>query len=71
MEDNLVCVYDFAGNNRQSGRWADYDPINHLLYFGGQWAGIEPQRLTAEPTDKQVYAFAEPYIYINYEYVVE
>jgi len=39
-DENCICVYDFAGNNFQSGCWADYYVDLKETIFGGDWYNI-------------------------------
>lgn len=50
-----VCVYDFAGNGVDiADRWADYDPAQNLVVFGGCWADVPDWVVDHEPTEAEV-----------------
>lgn len=50
-----VCVYDFAGNGVEvADRWADYDPTQHLVVFGGCWSDVPDWVVDHEPTESEV-----------------
>jgi len=58
---NLVCIVDFAGNNRDAGFWADWSPDDKRLYFGGAWTNVPSMPCEVEPTDEQAYAWVKAY----------
>lgn len=53
-----VWIEDFAGNNRQPGFWAWYDPKSKLVFFGGWWAYC-PAYFPEEPTENEIRAYVK------------
>lgn len=51
---DVKCVFDFAGNMRQAGCWADWCRHNQKIYFGGKWGFIPPAISKTEPTEDEV-----------------
>lgn len=58
MDSEMVCVYDFAGNSRHVGFWADWSKLTKTVYFGGDWWDIPNMISQTEPSESQVYEWA-------------
>ena len=61
-----VCIVDFCGtyspSNLPGQYWADWNPLTKLVTFGGDWKGIPQMFSEAEPTENEVYAYADKHL---------
>lgn len=60
MSDS-ICVYDFAGNSRDPGMWADFYPKRKVVVFGGYWSPVPDMPAEDQPSEDQVSAHASKY----------
>lgn len=49
-----ICLYDFAGNDREPGCWCDYYIPENIVVFGGAWYNIPNMPSETEPSEKAV-----------------
>lgn len=54
-DENCICVYDFAGNYRYPGFWADYYVDEKITRFGGAWADVPDMPSETVPDEDAVY----------------
>jgi hypothetical protein len=57
--DDLICVYDFAGNSRDCGFWADWSKSAKTVYFGGDWWDVPDMQSETIPSEKEVFEWAK------------
>lgn len=53
--ETYICVYDFAGNSRDPGFWADYCVERKVTVFGGAWADAPDMPSETVPDEDTVY----------------
>lgn len=53
----MICIEDFAGNERQCGHWADWCPACKKVFFGGFWDDFPPMASGSEPSEDEVYRY--------------
>jgi len=60
-DENCICVYDFAGNQFQSGCWADYYVDLKETRFGGAWCNVPDMPGDTLPEEEEVIDWARKY----------
>ncbi len=58
ISGELICVEDFCSQDK-GDYWADYDPINQEVLFGGNWQDIPNWKIGRVPTSNEVWEHAD------------
>ena len=67
MDDKIICIFDFPGNNKYQGAWADFNESTNTVLFGGAWDNIEPWETKCEPTEIDVFNYVMDSVGATYE----
>ena len=59
MDNEAICIIDYAGNYKYPGFWCDYFPHEQIVKFGGDWYDIPSMKIDHQPTDDECYKHVE------------